>query len=129
MTSIGAAFSGPLPPPAALQRYDAIIPDGAERIMRMAELQAAHRRALEERVTGGNVAAQARGQHYALVVVLAGMIGGFTLIAFGRQSAGLAAAFVPLAAVAAVFLHARRAQGRERRERLAGLRGQAEGPK
>ena len=31
------AFSGPLPPPEILKKYDEIIPNGAERLMRMAE--------------------------------------------------------------------------------------------
>jgi uncharacterized membrane protein len=39
---------GPLPPPAALQQFDAVVPDGAERIFKMAELEQAHRIELEK---------------------------------------------------------------------------------
>jgi uncharacterized membrane protein len=34
---------GPLPPPAALDQFNQIIPNGAERIMRMVEQEQAHR--------------------------------------------------------------------------------------
>lgn len=33
------AFSGPLPPPAMLAQYNDVVPNGAERIMAMAERQ------------------------------------------------------------------------------------------
>ncbi|MCK9515378.1 MAG: DUF2335 domain-containing protein [Ottowia sp.] len=32
---LSAEWQGPLPPPGALQQFDQIIPDGAERIMQM----------------------------------------------------------------------------------------------
>src|SRR5690242_17849317 len=41
---------GPLPDPEALARYGEIIPDGANRIMKMAEEQAKHRIQLESSV-------------------------------------------------------------------------------
>jgi uncharacterized membrane protein len=37
------SWSGPLPPPGALQQFDAIIPDGANRIMTMIESEQQHR--------------------------------------------------------------------------------------
>jgi uncharacterized membrane protein len=43
-------FSGPLPPPEILTKYNEAIPNGAERIMAMAERQAAHRQNIELRV-------------------------------------------------------------------------------
>lgn len=38
---------GPLPPPAALEQFERIAPGSAERIIRMAESEQAHRHALE----------------------------------------------------------------------------------
>lgn len=55
-------FQGPLPPPQALVQYEAALPGCAERIVSMAEEQAAHRRALESRVITENLAAERRGQ-------------------------------------------------------------------
>lgn len=39
--------SGPLPDPASLDRYNQIVPDAAERIIKMAELNADHLRKME----------------------------------------------------------------------------------
>lgn len=43
-------FSGPLPPPDMLLKYNDIVPDGAERIIVMAEKQQNHRIYLEKLV-------------------------------------------------------------------------------
>ena len=40
---ISAHWSGPLPPPAELEKIDQIIPDGADRLLRMAEKEQTHR--------------------------------------------------------------------------------------
>ena len=40
-------WCGPLPPPSALHRYDAIVPGGAARLLQMAEAERAHRFACE----------------------------------------------------------------------------------
>lgn len=41
------AMQGPLPPPAILADYNAIVPDAAERILAMAERQNEHRISME----------------------------------------------------------------------------------
>jgi uncharacterized membrane protein len=43
-----ALFSGPIPPPDLLERYNQIIPEGADRILKMAEKQSAHRQKIEK---------------------------------------------------------------------------------
>ena len=40
-------YSGPIPPPEALARYEEIQPGAADRILKMAEKQQEHRMALE----------------------------------------------------------------------------------
>lgn len=42
-SSLNMSWSGPLPPPGALQQFNDIIPDGANRIMAMVEAEQAHR--------------------------------------------------------------------------------------
>lgn len=42
-------YSGPLPPPETLRQYDEIVPDGAERIMAMAEREQTHRHHMNRR--------------------------------------------------------------------------------
>ncbi|MFH1760058.1 MAG: DUF2335 domain-containing protein [bacterium] len=45
-----ASFSGPIPHPQILQKYNEIVPDAAARIIKMAENQATHRQDLEKTV-------------------------------------------------------------------------------
>jgi uncharacterized membrane protein len=52
------SFSGPLPPPEALERYNQVLPGAAERIISMAESQHAHRQELEKKVIHANISAQ-----------------------------------------------------------------------
>jgi len=51
--------------------------------MAMAERQSAHRESLEATVVAGNVASQARGSHYAFIICLITIVGGFVLIGRG----------------------------------------------
>lgn len=43
-------FSGPLPPARELQAYEQVVPGSADRIIKMAEDEALHRRAQEQRL-------------------------------------------------------------------------------
>lgn len=115
------SFSGPLPPPALLAKYNEVIPNGAERIMAMAERQSAHREALEARVVAGNVESQARGSHYAFIICLVTIVGGFVLIGMGKSIMGVSAVVGSLATLAGVFLIARLSQRKERVEKSTAL--------
>jgi uncharacterized membrane protein len=44
-------YSSPLPPSDEVQKWSELLPDAAERILKMAEDQAPHRRKLEVRIT------------------------------------------------------------------------------
>ncbi len=94
--------SGPIPPPEILRKYDEIHPGLAERIIKMAEEEAAHRRIMESEVT----AVQARdqtayrrselGQVFGFATGLAA-IGGAALAAV--KGAQIAASFIGTAGV------------------------------
>ena len=55
--------SGPIPPAEELSRYDQVIPNGADRIMAMAEAQSKHRMEMEALVLTSQQQQSARGQH------------------------------------------------------------------
>jgi uncharacterized membrane protein len=116
-----ASFSGPLPLPSLLAQYNDIIPNGAERIMAMAERQSAHRERLEARVVDGNVANQTRGSYFAFVIALVALVGGFFLIHEGRSSEGLAAIITSVSGLVGVFVYAKVEQRRERTEKIEAL--------
>jgi uncharacterized membrane protein len=62
--------SGMLPEPAELAAYDAIIPQGADRIMKMAEAQSAHRMVIERTVVGSQQRMESLGQLFGLIIAL-----------------------------------------------------------
>jgi uncharacterized membrane protein len=89
--------------------------------MVMAEKQSAHRESLEAKVVAGNVSSQARGSHYAFIICLVTIIGGFVLIGMGKNIYGISAVIGSLATLAAVFVVAKRDQRKERVEKSTAL--------
>jgi hypothetical protein len=59
---VSAHWPGPLPPPATLKQFDEVIPGGAERILRMAEAEQAHRHLTDMAVLNADSRAISRGQ-------------------------------------------------------------------
>ena len=80
-----SAFQGPLPPPELLERYSQIVPNGADRIVAMAESQLQHRQSLESAVVNGNVAAQSRGQIMGFILGLVAILGGYRTDCFRQE--------------------------------------------
>ncbi|MGD0369560.1 MAG: DUF2335 domain-containing protein [Acidobacteriaceae bacterium] len=114
-------FSGPLPPPEALARYNEVIPGGAERILAMAERQSAHREALESKVVNANASSQKMGSTYAFILSLVAIVGGVWLIHDGKSVTGLATILADLAALAGVFVVSRSKQAKERVQKSKAL--------
>lgn len=92
------SFSGPIPHPELLKRYEQVKPGFAERIVKMAERQLDHRIECENKVVNGSVSESRRGQWFGLIVAvlfliaatalgltghdwLGGVLGGGTLVA------------------------------------------------
>ena len=114
---VEASFSGPLPPPSLLAKYNEVIPNGAERIMAMAERQSAHRERLEARVVNGNVASQTRGSWFAFILCLVALVGGFYLILHGKSTSGLVAIMVSVGTIGGIFIYSRHEQRQERADK------------
>ncbi|MCK9385872.1 MAG: DUF2335 domain-containing protein [Nevskia sp.] len=97
MALLETRFSGPLPPPDMLAKYQEIIANGAERIMASTEREQAHRHYVDKALVDAEIATASRGQIMAFILalvciavalvlglyshdVLAGVIGGGTLV-------------------------------------------------
>jgi uncharacterized membrane protein len=119
--TMSSSFSGPIPPPALLEKYNQIIPNGAERILAMAEKQSAHREYLEKRVVDGNVSNQTRGSYFAFVISLTAILGGVWLISHGKSPEGLASIITSLVGLAGVFFYSKHQQKKEREQKSANL--------
>lgn len=114
-------FTGPIPPPEILLKYNDALPSAAERIVAMAESQLKHRQTIERQVIESNCKAQQRGPIYGLVVCLAAIGGGIYLIHSGQSAAGLVSIISALAGLAIVFITGKAMQQKQLREQAAAL--------
>ncbi len=114
------SFSGPLPTPDVLRRYEEVIPGSAERIISMAERQGSHRQDLESTVVSSNITNERLGMIFGFVICLVAICGGIYAVAHGKSAEGIAAIIAPLAALVAVFVY-----GKSRQRRDLELRQQA----
>ena len=65
--------AGPIPSPQVLQQYNQVMPDAAERIVRMAEKQSDHRIDLERKVVDSNIIKSYLGMILAATIALYGL--------------------------------------------------------
>ena len=115
------AIQSPLPPPAILEHYERILPGAAERILRLAELQAGHRRHLETTVVEADARRATSGQVLGFILALSTIVGGFVLIRVGRSLEGLASVVLAATSLVAVFVATKHAESRERERKRAKL--------
>lgn len=117
-------FSGPIPPPELLARYNKIIPNGADRILTMAEQQQSHRHYLEKSVVECDMRRSDRGLLLGFVITAIFGIGGIYLIATGHNLNGLAIIFMPLATLVGTFIYAQNSRKKERIEKSKSIKEQ-----
>jgi len=120
------SFSGPLPPPEALERYNQVLPGAAERIIAMAESQHNHRQGLESHVVRSNVSAQTLGTILGFIVAMTVVIGGMYLVHEGKSGEGLAAILTALASLGGVFLYSKREQQKDLAKKTEALANAAQ---
>lgn len=115
-------FSGPIPPPQVLEQYNKIVPNAAERILKMAEDESAHRRSQDIMILNANMTAQARqldiserqtksifksdtiGQILGFLVCLAAISGSVYLAANNQPYVAAALTVLPLGAIIRALL-------------------------
>lgn len=109
-------FNGPLPHPEHFAAYDEIMPGSAERILALAERQAAHRQSLEAKAVDSEIRIQARGQWMAFVLSTITIGGGVFLIGTGQPIEGAATALTALASLVGLFVWSKKQESKERAE-------------
>jgi uncharacterized membrane protein len=113
-----AAFSGPLPPPELLGHYEKLCPGSSDRIIRLAEEEALHRRSIEQSIARTEIEQakrdsdeSGRGQICALLITLAAIgAGAYTALA-GHEIAGSIIGVGGIGSIVTTFL-----AGRSQRE-------------
>ena len=107
---IAQQFSGPIPPPNVLAQYDDIVPGAAERILKMAENQAAARIRVEEKVVDNEIRATkniVRSSYlgiffaFASIIILAALAYFAMINDYPAVATGI---IVAMASVAGVFI-------------------------
>lgn len=103
---------GPLPDAETLSEYSAIIPNGAERIMKMAEKQLDHRMKMENKVVGGQMLQSNIGQFLAFFIGIAALAASTYCIVSGYELSGSIIGIGGLTGLVTAFI-----KGRSRQEK------------
>ena len=122
--SASATFSGPLPPPEILIKYNEAVPDGAERIIAMAETQGMHRMTLESRVVSADIVRANLGLAAGFIVAMAFLGVSYFLIDGGHEWAGGALGTVDLVGLVGAFVYGTVSRRNERQERFKAMSGE-----
>ncbi len=117
VSSVGYAYSGPLPHPEIVRQYEALVPGAAERILTQFEQQSAHRREMERAVISSNSFSQRVGSISASVIGMMGVGGGVWLTYLGRSMEGLGTLLATLGSLVGAYLYSRREQEMERADK------------
>ena len=110
-------YSGALPHPDHLERFEAILPGTTDRFIRLAEQQSEHRQRMERKFLNFNGASQIIGVLFAGLAIVGGLAAGTFLLYHDKKTEGLMAMFGPGGAVAVIFVGVRWAQGAERKRK------------
>jgi uncharacterized membrane protein len=114
------SFSGPLPPPNILKQYNEALPNGAERVMVMAENQSKHRQGMESKVIDADIKARKRGQNYAFILASLFILAGSGLVFLGKNIEGFSMIGIAAGTLGAAFIVGKTQQKQERIEKYKG---------
>lgn len=111
------SFSGPLPPPDILKKFDEVVPGAAERIIKMAEEQSAHRKDLERKVIESDIARSKWGQVLGFFIAITGLAISAIIAIYGSAIAGGIIGVGTLASLVGVFMYGSSSRSKERVEK------------
>ena len=118
MTMTVERYSGPLPAPEVLERYDKIAPGAAERIIKMAEAQSLHRQDIESRVVRSDIRNSILGVLFGFIIALTALALSAFSIYLGHAVEGTIIGTGGLSGLASVFVYGTRSRKKEREERF-----------
>ncbi len=101
---VTAQFSGPIPPPALLQQYDAVVPGAAQRILAMAEEDARHLQQMERIALTGEQNEARRGQIFGIVATLSALATAVIALILGHDTAAIAIGSTTIVSLATIFV-------------------------
>ncbi len=111
-------FTGPLPPPEQLIKYNEAVPNAAERIIAMAEKQAAHRQELETTVLKAEARRSSLGLTAVFVLSVLALSASTFSIYTGHDLAGASIFGASLASIVIAFLSGTSSRRSERETKM-----------
>ena len=111
--SVTKHHQGPLPTPEDIALYNQHIPNGADRIMVMAEKQADCRREMERSIVTSQNSQSARGQLFGLLIGIFGIVAGAIVTLMGHDVVGGGIAGATVVSLVYAFITGQRAQRQE----------------
>jgi uncharacterized membrane protein len=105
-------FSGPLPPPEILARYNEVFPDCGKVIVDMARKEQEHRHASEDRQFQADFKLASRGQLIGGALAMVAVLGAIYLLAHDKSTTGLAVLGTVVVAFGGAFVYDRYQRGK-----------------
>jgi uncharacterized membrane protein len=110
---------GPLPPPDVLAKYNDIIPDGADRLLKLVEHQQEHRIRIEELVIASQQRQSQAGQILAFVIAIVGLAACCYMATHGAVTVAGILATTLIASLVYAFINGRQTQKKDLAKKAA----------
>lgn len=107
-------YSGIIPHPNIVGRWERIMPGSAERILSLSEKHQEHRMEIERTMFDVFVKREQLGMWFYFVIALVMIVGGVVIILSGYSTVGLVALAAPVATLAGSFLYSYRSVRQDR---------------
>jgi uncharacterized membrane protein len=108
------SFMGPIPPPGILAGYNNVIPNGADRVIKMAEKEQAHRHNIETTIIGKESFEKRVGLVFAFILALSVLgVSSYLLIFTEKSGYGLTVFIIELGGLVWAFLGAKEKRQRD----------------
>ena len=110
-------YAGPIPPPQILEGYNNIVQGAAERIIKMAEDQAAHRRKLEQNVINSDNRNSLVGIVCAFIITIGVLFIAYVAITLHATTAGVIIGALGISSLVGTFIFGTNSRRVERQNR------------
>jgi uncharacterized membrane protein len=105
---LSVSYQGPLPTSREFAGYEQVLPGAANRILAIAEKEAEHRRANQEKLVTASIKHSGRGQLFALIIAILAIIGVGLSIYFSAPIVSIAPTIIAITGLASIFTNKNR---------------------